>query len=188
MTKSKVIVLLAEGFEEIEALTVVDILRRGGVDVVTAALRNGLEPVLGSRGISVVPDASLPKLSDAYGFDAVVLPGGLVGMQNLCADKAVLDLLRKMDDAGKIVAAICAAPIVLATAGVFRGRRFTCYPTCEAGLEGGLYTDEADVIVDGTLITSRGPATAMAFALKLLEAISGEEVAKRVSDGLLFHE
>ncbi len=180
----RALVFLAEGFEEIEALSQIDILRRGGVDVTSVALAD-IPIVKGSRNISVAPDTSLGAISDLLSFDAFILPGGLGGMKNLCASDKVLSLLQRANDAGRIIAAICAAPIVLDKAGVIGERSFTCYPSCEEEISSGNYTDEQDVVVDGNLITSRGPATAMAFALAILRELTDNSTAQNVADGLL---
>lgn len=173
---------LADGFEEIEAVTLLDVLRRGGVDVTAASLTDNL-PVTGSRGVTLVADATWSSL-DTADFDALVLPGGGRGTERLAADERVLDAIRVFDEDGRLVAAICAAPTVLAQAGVLTDRRATCYPTCAAQL-GKSYDDAAPVIADGTIITSRGPGTAILFALVLVQHLAGDEAARRVAEGLL---
>jgi 4-methyl-5(b-hydroxyethyl)-thiazole monophosphate biosynthesis len=177
----RVLIPLADGVEEIEAVTVIDVLRRGGVEVTSAALGSTLT-VAGSRGIALLADASWAAL-DIGAFDALVLPGGGKGTDHLLADKRVLDAVRAFDAAGKYVTAICAAPTVLAAAGILKGRRATCYPTC-AGQLGESY-DDAPVIADGNLITSQGPGTAMLFALVLVQHFAGDEAAHTVAEGLL---
>jgi 4-methyl-5(b-hydroxyethyl)-thiazole monophosphate biosynthesis len=177
----RVLVPLAAGFEELEAVTILDVLRRGGVEVTSASLTDSL-PVKGSRGITLAADATLDSL-DLAAFDALVLPGGGRGTEALAADERVLGAVRAFDQDERFVAAICAAPTVLAKAGVLSGRRATCYPTCSAEL--GESYDEAPVIADGHIITSQGPGTAMLFSLVLVQHFAGDEAARRVADGLL---
>lgn len=171
-------VLLAEGFEEIEAVTVVDLLRRAGVEVRVLGLAEG--PVTGAHGLVIGTDAPLSARGDRP-YDLVVLPGGQPGSRHLAADPGVLALVREQDAAGRWLAAICAAPTVLSAAGVLRGRRATCYPGVE--LDGAVPV-EAPVVEDGHLITSRGVGTALEFALVLVERLTGpdraEELRRRV--------
>jgi len=177
----KVLVLLAQGCEEIEAVTVIDILRRAGIGVTSAGLDD--LPVLGSHSIMLLPDTTL-DLAQHQDFDMIVLPGGLPGTNHLRADKRLIVLLQQMAQQGKYVAAICAAPSVLATAGLLDGRKATCYPTClDAFPKVNLQT--AAVVEDGKLITSRGPGTAMDFALALVERLAGRAKRQEVEAGLV---
>jgi 4-methyl-5(b-hydroxyethyl)-thiazole monophosphate biosynthesis len=174
--KMRVLVPLAQGFEEIEAITVVDILRRADIEVVMAGLSPG--PISGSHNIKVLPDALLDDVLHSE-FGAVILPGGAPGFINLGKDERVLKIAREMDKSGKCVAAICAAPSVLIKAGVLKeGRKATVNP---AGREEvatcACYVDDR-VVVDKNLVTSKSPGTAMEFALKLVEILAGEEKAK----------
>ncbi len=167
----RVLVPLAEGFEELEAITIVDLLRRADIEVVTAGLRDG--PVRASRQITVVPDTTLDEaLSSDY--DMVVLPGGLPGADHLAADQRVNQLLRQMADTGRYIAAICAAPKVLAGAGLLEGKRATAFPGVLDDAP-GVIADTAIVVKDGKIVTSRGPGTAMDFALVLIEELCGRE-------------
>ena len=177
----RVLIPLADGVEELEAVTVIDILRRGGVDVTSAALGATL-PVKGSHGITLLADACWASL-DTETFDALVLPGGGKGTDILLNDTRVIEAVRAFDAAGKYVAAICAAPTVLAAAGILKNRKATCYPSVAQQL--GQSYDEAPVIADGNIITSQGPGTAMLFALVLVQHFASEEAAHRVADGLL---
>ncbi len=166
----KVLVMLAQGCEEIEAVTIIDILRRAGIDVTSAGLDD--LPVLGSHNVMLTADTTL-DLAQHQEFDMIVLPGGLPGTTNLRNDKRLTALLQKMAQQGKQVAAICAAPSVLAAAGLLDGRKATCYPTClDAFPKVNLQTDA--VVEDGNLTTSRGPGTAMDFALALVERLAGK--------------
>src|SRR3989338_2607531 len=176
----KVLVPLAQGCEEIEAVTVIDILRRAGVTVVSAGLDN--QPVRASRGVVLVPDTSLDAvLNDS--FDMIVLPGGQRGTDNLMADKRIIALLQKMAQQGKHVAAICAAPSVLASAGLLDGKKATSFPTCLYGFA-NIDLQTAAVVEDGNLITSRGPGTAMDFALALAERLVGKAKRRAIETGL----
>lgn len=173
----KVLILLAEGFEEIEALTVVDILRRAGIEVVAAGLEEGW--VEGSHEIKVIPDVALDKINPDD-FDALVLPGGFPGFVNLGEDNRVLKMVKRMDQAGKWVAAICGAPSVLIKAGIMAGRRATVSPSGRKQMEAcAIYSPER-VVVDGNLVTSQAPGTSMEFALELVELWAGEEKMKAV--------
>jgi protein deglycase len=167
----RVLVPLAEGFEELEAITVTDLLRRAGIEVVSAGLQEG--PVRASRGTLVVPDTTLAAVAEDA-FDMIVLPGGLPGADNLDADPRVHALLQRLAGAGGYTAAICAAPRVLANAGLLDGRSATAYP---GTLSGERYPRvqmlEAPVVADGRVITSRGPGTAIDFALQLIESLAG---------------
>lgn len=178
---SKVLVLLAEGSEELEAVTIVNILRRGSINVTLAGLAAGA--LRGSRGIQIVPDTTLDEvLTDD--FDMVVLPGGLPGTTHLRNDPRVAALLKKTYGTGKQVAAICAAPSVLAAAGLLDGKRATCYPTCLDEFP-AVKLQTSAVEQDGNITTSRGPGTAMDFALTLLERLAGHAKRQEVEAALV---
>ena len=177
----KVLVMLAQGCEEIEAVTVIDILRRAGVEVTSAGLDD--LPVLASRGVMLLADTTL-DLAQHQDFDMIVLPGGQPGTDNLKADKRVIALLQQMAHQGKYLAAICAAPSVFAAAGLLDGRKATCYPTCMDGYP-KVNLQTAAVVEDGKLITSRGPGTAMDFALTLVERLVGKTKRQEVEIGLV---
>ncbi len=180
---AKVLVPLAQGCEELEAVTVIDLLRRAGIEVVTAGLDG--EPVRASRGTVLVPDTTLDAALDED-FDMVVLPGGLPGADYLDEDPRIQALLKRMAGAGKYTAAICAAPKVLARAGLLAGRCATAYPGVleSMDLPDVTLTGEA-VVRDGTVITSRGPGTAMDFALVLIECLAGRTVREDVEKALV---
>jgi 4-methyl-5(b-hydroxyethyl)-thiazole monophosphate biosynthesis len=175
-----VLVPLAQGCEELEAVTIIDLLRRADVTVVVAGLQAG--PITASRGVVLMPETTLDEVSD-QDFAMVVLPGGLGGAQRLEADQRIAALLRRMAEQGRYVAAICAAPRVLASAGLLRDREATAYP--------GILDDRTDVrlsstavVRDGTFITSRGPGTAMDFALALIEILCGRAKREEVESAL----
>lgn len=174
---TRVLVPLAEGFEEIEAISVIDILRRAEIEVLTAGLKEGLAE--GSHKVKVLPDTTLEKV-DGHDFDALVLPGGAPGFINLGNDQRILDMAREMNRAGKCVAAICAAPSVLIKAGVLQGRRATVSPSGKAQVQSCADFSEDRVVVDKNLITSRAPGTALEFALKLVEQLAGREKMEQV--------
>lgn len=178
---AKVLVPLADGCEELEAVTIIDLLRRAGIEVVSAGLKPGV--VKASRGVQLVPDLTLDRaLQDDY--DMVVLPGGMPGADHLKADPRILQLLKDMAAAGKYTAAICAAPMVLAEAGVLDGRQATSYPGFLDGLP-GVTVSAAAVVRDGKVLTSRGPGTAMDFALALIETLVGVDKRQQVEAALV---
>jgi protein DJ-1 len=182
MTKPRVLVILAEGAEEMEAVISVDVLRRGGIEVVLAGL-DGDAPVTCSRKVRVVPDMALEHAAGP--FDALVLPGGAEGARRLCASEAVGRMLREFEAAGKLVAAICAAPTALSAHGVFAGRRMTCHPSVRDVVMAHGNTAPGAVVQDDNLITSQGPGTAFAFALALVRRLVGEEKALEVRSPMM---
>ncbi|MCB1776397.1 MAG: DJ-1/PfpI family protein [Candidatus Competibacteraceae bacterium] len=178
-----VLVPLAQGCEELEAVTIIDLLRRAGVEVTVAGLEDG--PVTASRGVVLMPETTLQAVLDRD-FDLVVLPGGLGGAQRLEADQRIAALLRRMSEQGRYVAAICAAPKVLASAGLLENREATAYPgilDAQAD-QAGIRLSSAAVVRDGMFITSRGPGTAMDFALILIETLCGRETRDTVEAAL----
>ena len=178
----KVLMPLAEGFEEIEFISPADILRRAGVEVVVASLSEDLL-VRGSHGVQVKADCTLSSV-DFADFDGVALAGGYNGMMNLKGDERVLACVRALHEAGKLVAAICASPIVLNEAGIFdEGTQFACYPSCEAGLKGQRV--EKAVFQSGNVLTSAGPATAVPFALALVGYLCGQDTKAKLESELL---
>lgn len=180
---SRAIVPLAEGFEDIEAVTIVDVLRRGGVEVVTAATGPGLE-VLGAHGTRIKADASFADVSSDM-YDAIVLPGGSQGTENLRSDERVIALLRRMNDERALICAICAAPVVLVEAGVLLdGQHITCYPTLTPELDRPCA--HVPVVADRNVVTGQGPAAAMLFAHVVLSRLLGETAARKVARGMLF--
>ncbi len=181
---ASVLVPLAEGCEELEAVTIIDLLVRAGIEVVSAGLKPG--PVKASRGVVLTPDTTLDEALKRE-FDMVVLPGGLPGANYLNEDPRIQKLIREMAAAGRYVAAVCAAPKVLLTAGVLEGKQATSYPGSLDALDTSAidYREEA-VVQDGRVITSRGPGTAMAFALTLIENLAGRAKRDEVAAGLLY--
>lgn len=178
----KVLVPLAPGCEELEAVTVVDILRRAGIEVITAGLMSGT--VRASRGMQLVPDNTLDEAMH-HAYDMIVLPGGMPGSELLKNDARVIALLKRMAAGGQYTAAICAAPMVLHAAGLLEGKRVTSYPGVLNGLPGSHRCLDDAVVVDGNVVTSRGPGTAMDFALKLVELLVGKANRDQVEAGLV---
>ncbi|MDD5057776.1 MAG: DJ-1/PfpI family protein [Sideroxydans sp.] len=176
-----VLVTLAQGSEELEAVTVMDILRRAGIEAVCASLDG--QPVRGSRGTRLIPDLSLDEAL-TRDFDMVVLPGGQPGSNNLKADARIIKLVQDMAAQGRYVCAICAAPAVLAKAGLLDGKRATSFPGSLDAFPKVLRQMQ-NVVEDGKLITSRGPGTAMDFALTLVERLAGTAKRNEVETGLV---
>lgn len=179
---SKVLVPISTGFEEIEALSIIDICRRAEIQVIIAGVRE-LE-VRGAHNIKVTADAKIEDVK-SDDFDMIVLPGGLPNAFNLAQDEDVQELLKQFKKEDKYVCAICAAPFALHEAEVLN-QNYTCYPSFEKQIRLDGYSAENDVVVDGKVITSRGPATAMKFALELVKTLCGEKKYNEVKEGLLF--
>jgi 4-methyl-5(b-hydroxyethyl)-thiazole monophosphate biosynthesis len=178
----RVLVPLAEGFEEIEAVTVVDLLRRADIEVRTASLAN--RRVTGSHGITLEADLALDDVK-AADYDMIVLPGGMPGADHLKKDARVIALLREFAAAGRYTAAICAAPGVLAHAGLLEGREATSFPGfLHAESAPGIRLSESPVVIDGKVVTSRGPGTAIEFSLALIGLLRGREAAASVGSRL----
>ncbi len=179
---ARVLIPLAQGFEELEAVTIIDLLRRAGIEVVTAALEEG--PVRGSRGTVLLADTTLDEVKD-QDFDMIVLPGGLPGADHLDQDPRIHALLRRLAGKGRYTAAICAAPKVLAHAGLLDHKKATAFPGVLDALD--LRDTELSsqaVQVDGRVITSKGPGTAMDFALALIEQLLGRSEREKVEGPL----
>ncbi len=177
----RVLVLLAGGFEEVEAVTVVDVLRRAELEVITAGLE-GREAVEGSHGVAIVPDIAFSQRKGEW--DLVVLPGGMEGAEALAKSDSVLEFIRDRAARGRLVAAICAAPLVLDRAGVLRDGEFTCYPGVESQMQATGRRHEKLVDERG-IITSQSPATAMEFALYLVGRLAGASRSKDVARAML---
>jgi len=187
---SRVLVPLADGFEELEAVTVIDVLRRADLEVVIADLGSldGPRHATGSHAITIATDASI----DAFGgvearaeFAALVLPGGMPGAATLRDDPRIIELVRGFEQGGQLVAAICAAPIVLAAAGVLEGRPATSYPAFQDQLAGATVQASDRVVVDGRVMTSQGPGTALAFALALVAQLVDPATADELAGAML---
>lgn len=175
-------VILADGFEEIEALTTIDILRRCDIQVNTVSI-TGKRAAVGAHGITVMADC-LFRQSAITASECIILPGGMPGVENLYACDGLKKVLRTHMSHGKLTAAICAAPMVLGRLNLLNNHRVTCYPGCEADLYGAKYTGAA-VETSTTLITANGPGAAMAFAFAIARRFAPTSVVRRVKDALM---
>lgn len=175
----KALVPFADGFEEMEGIIVVDVLRRAGFQVTTAGLHDG--PVVAARQTRHLPDAVFDRIADEP-FDLVVLPGGGKGAENLAAHAGLASFLKRMKLSGALVGAICAAPNVLLKHGLISaGDRFTLFPGTMTGSHAGTYLPDERVVVSGRIVTSKGPGTAFEFALTLVEILGGVELRRKVA-------
>lgn len=180
---ARVLVPLAQGCEELEAVTIIDLLRRADIEVVTAALDT--QPVTASRGVVLIADVELDQVLDDD-FDMMVLPGGLPGSDNLDNDPRIHRLLRQLQEKGRYIAAICAAPKVLANAGLLAGKQAVSYPGVIDVMDlPSTRVLQRAVVIDDKVITSRGPGTAMDFALALIEQLLGSERRESVETALV---
>lgn len=180
----KVFVFLANGFEEIEAIAPIDILRRAELDVVTVSISDS-KTVAGAHGVKVEADQLFTETTFGEN-DYYVLPGGYDGMMNLSAHQGVNELLTKQHGAGKKLAAICASPSVLGKLGILEGKEAICYPGFEGNLTGATISKNS-VVEDGNVITGKGPGVAVQFALKIVESLKGKETADQVAGGLMIN-
>ena len=181
---AKVYEFLADGFEDIEALLPVDVLRRGGVEVVTVSV-SGAEIVTSAHGVGVKADCLFEQVGSFEDADLLLLPGGMPGAKHLNAHQGVRDALLKQFNSGRKVGAICAAPMVLGSLGVLKGRQATCYPGFEQYLEGAEYTADK-VTADGNLTTGNGPGAAPKYAFTLLAQLTSPEKAAQVKAEMQF--
>lgn len=177
----KVVLFLADGFEEVEAITPADFLRRSGVDLILAGVTGKI--VTGAQGISVECDVEVSHLTGD--IDGVVIPGGMPGASNIAADEQTMNIISAALENGAMVGAICAAPaVVLGSKGLIEGRKFTCYPGFEDSFSGSEFSDQR-VVIDGNLITSRGPGTAAEFSLALIEYLCGKAQRDQIHKGTI---
>lgn len=181
----KAIVFLADGCEMVEALTPVDLLRRAGVEVVTVSI-NGKESIISSHKVEIKADQIFEE-TVAKDADLVVLPGGMPGTRYLGDHAGVTNIVRKLYEEGKYIAAICAAPSVFAQLGLLQGKKAISYPSFEEKLTGAQIVRK-EVVVDGNIITSRGMGTALSFGLALVEALMGKECASKIQQEVIFRE
>ena len=179
----KVIVFLADGFEEVEALTVVDYLRRVNIEVDMVSITDENQ-VKGAHDIKVIADKVIKGI-DAGDYDGLVIPGGMPGASNLRDNEKVIELVKTMNDDSKMIAAICAGPIVLDKAGIIKGKKVTSYPGFEDQLKEAVY-QETSVVRDRNIITSRGPAFAVDFALEIVGYLLCEKRVKSLKEDILY--
>ena len=180
---AKVYEFLSNGTEEVEALIPVDVLRRAGVEVVLVST-TGNQVINTSHGVNIVADAMIEDI-DPSDADLLMIPGGLPGSVNLCNHPLVREMIKAQYDAGKLVSAICAGPMIFGSLGISEGKRCTCYPGCEENLGNATYTAEL-VTVDGNVITGEGPAASFPYAYKLCEILCGKETAQGLMDGMMY--
>lgn len=181
--KKKSLIFLADGFEEVEALTVVDLLRRAGIQIDMVSI-TGNKQVTGSHGIAVQADMLFEE-ADLTDIDAFVLPGGMPGTRNLEAFEPLIDALKEADRAGKMLCAICAAPLVLGVNHLLEGKKAGCYPGFEKDLLGAKVSFDA-VSKDGNCITSRGMGTAIPFAREIIATLLDEQTAQSVTEAIIY--
>lgn len=180
----KVLVFLAEGFEEVEALTTVDYLRRADIGVDTVSITED-KTVKGAHDIIVTADKTISDLKSVDGYNGVVIPGGMPGATNLRDNRSVIDIVKQLNEKEKLVAAICAGPIVLKEAGIINDKEITSYPGFEDQLEGCKYCEEA-VVRDGNIITARGPSIAADFAIEIIRYLMGKDKIAQLKKEILY--
>lgn len=178
-----VAILLADGFEDIEALAPCDILRRGGLEVMLAGV-TGTE-ILSGRGVHLRADCPLEEL-DPAALERLIVPGGSLGVENLLKSESALDFIRRAHEAGVPLSAICAGPLVLSRLGLLRGKQVTCHPTVAGDLDPAAQRLEKPVVVDGDLITGRAAGASLDFGFALLDALRGQETVLRVAEGMCY--
>ncbi|NLM97813.1 MAG: DJ-1/PfpI family protein [Halanaerobiaceae bacterium] len=177
----KVLITFADGFEEIEAITCVDVLRRAGIDVITASLKE--KTVRGAHNLEIISDSFLADVKIDE-LDGIVLPGGMPGSINLRDSRDIIEIVKELYRRNKLIAAICAAPLVLERAGVITNKNITCYPGIEVDLKSASYTGDR-VVVDGNIITGKGPGAAHEFAIKIVEYLVGEDKAGKLKKSMI---
>jgi 4-methyl-5(b-hydroxyethyl)-thiazole monophosphate biosynthesis len=180
----KALVPVANGFEEIEAVSIIDILRRGRIHVVVAGV--GGRTLVGSRQIAIVAERGIEEVSGDE-FDLICLPGGMPGTTGLAKSEVLGEMLVKQNDAGRLIGAICAAPTVLEKHGLLDGKKFTSHFSVKSKIEGGEYSEDR-VVVDGNIVTSQGAGTALEFTLRLVEILEGEERAGKIAHAVIAAE
>ncbi len=182
----KLILFLADGFEEIEALTPVDYLRRVDVTIDTVSITNEKE-VRGAHNIRVIADKTIDDLEDLEAYDGVIIPGGIPGATNLRDNPRVIGLVQKMNNQGKLASAICAGPIVLEKAGILGGKKLTSHPGFSQEFKDYDYQED-NVVVDGNIITSRGPALAVDFTIEIARFLLGDQAVEKIKKSILYNK
>jgi len=181
---TRVLVPLADGVEEMEAVIIIDVFRRAGWHVDVVGIKKGA--VEASRGVKIMPDRMWEQI-DPDAYEVIALPGGNLGTINLMEDERLLETLRAFHRAGKLVAAVCAAPLVLQKAGIIDRKRVTCHPLAAASLTSAIRVDER-VVIDGNIVTSQGPGTTFAFALAIVELREGRAKAAELAQGMVLRQ
>ncbi len=176
----KALIILAPGYEELEAVAAADMLRRAGIEVTIAGTVPG--PIPSDRNIKIVPDAELDEVAGET-FDLIVLPGGIPGTENLAKDARVITLLQNQLESGRYIGAICAAPAILDRLGISAGRTITCHPACQASVKNSELSQDR-VVQDGQFITSQCAGTAVEFGLRLVELLAGRDKMEEVNNGV----
>ena len=179
--EKKAVIILAPGYEELEAVAVIDMLRRAGITIKIAGVDEG--PVPSARDVKIIPDCTIDEIKDET-FDLIVLPGGIDSTERLAKDERVLGMLKKQLDDKRLVGAICAAPTVLDRHGLSKDKTITCHPICQEAVKNSRLSQDR-VVSDGLIITSQGPGTAIEFALRLVETLVGTEKMHEVNKGVL---
>lgn len=182
---AKVYEFLANGTEEIEALIPVDVLRRAGVEVVLVST-TGQPTCISAHGVTLTADVIIEDVSDFSDADLLMIPGGMPGSENLCNHPAVRKAIAAQYEAGKLVSAICAGPMIFGSLGIAQGKRCTCYPGFEETLTGATYTADL-VTVDGNVITGEGPAAAFPYAYTICEMLCGKATAEALREGMMYN-
>ena len=178
---SKLLVPISNGFEEIEAISIIDVCRRAGIEVITAGVEDNI--LIGAHNIKIETDKKISEVS-SDNFDMIALPGGLPNAFTLAENSDVQRLLKEFKEKNKKIAAICAAPYALHKANVLN-ENYTCYPSFEEKIKDEGYINNKNVVIDSNVVTSKGPATAMEFALEIVKILEGDEVYFSVKNGLL---
>ena len=178
-----VYIILGKGFEEIEAIATMDVLRRGGVKAAFASVEG--KSVEGAHGISVAADTSVKKI-DLFDADMLIVPGGLGGVESIEGSRETLDVLKKAFETGIPLSAICAGPRVLAKIGALEGKSAVCYPGMEDQMGGAKIDNSRLSCVDGNIVTGRGPGAAIAFGLEVLRFLKGDASAEKVAAGMTY--
>ena len=180
----KAYIFLTTGFEEIEAICIIDILRRAGVNVETVSITN-YKKILGAHNITILADTPIFEKINLLDGDMLILPGGQPGTKNLNTCEKLKKLIQTYHDQNKYIAAICAAPLVFGEMGLLKGKRATCYPGYEGLLLGAEFAGNERVVVDGNIITSKGVGTAIEFSLKLVELLVGKKTAETLKKKMI---
>lgn len=184
--RMKVLLYLADGFEEIEAMSVVDVLRRADINIQMVSIM-GKKEVIGAHHVGVIADVLFENVDHAD-IDMIILPGGSAGTQNMDQHVGLKKQLATAIEKGKRVAAICAAPTILGKMGILKGKSATCYPGLEQHLQGVDISGVGSTIIDGNIITSRGPGTSLDFALTIVEVLKGTELANTLRKDMIISQ